>query len=183
MRNLPRAVLPMLAVLLAILLQTACTPQQMLAVHRGFNPDGPYRAEVCASPAETGSRWACSPAKVTQLRREAARATAAVQRLATQRSCVPGNPSACEALVRSIASRYGVSPDEASNVARCESGFSPIAENGQYKGIYQQGETWWSSRSSAYGFAGRSIFDPVANISVSMGMVRDGGWGPWECQP
>jgi hypothetical protein len=99
-------------------------------------------------------------------------------------SCRPGNPSACEALVRSVASRYGVDPSSAVAVARCESGLNPSASNGgSYLGLFQQSATYWAGRASAYGFAGASAFNGRANASVSMGMVRDSGWGAWECRP
>jgi hypothetical protein len=99
-------------------------------------------------------------------------------------SCRPGNPSACEAMIRSVASRYGVDPSSAVSVARCESGLNPSASNGgSYLGLFQQSARYWPGRASAYGYGGASAYNGRANASVSMGMVRDGGWGPWECSP
>jgi hypothetical protein len=99
-------------------------------------------------------------------------------------SCRPGNPSACESLVRSVASRYGVDPGSAVTVARCESGLNPQASNGgSYLGLFQQSARYWAGRASHYGFGGASAYNARANASVSMGMVRDGGWGAWECRP
>lgn len=99
-------------------------------------------------------------------------------------SCTPGDVAGCERLVRTIASRYGVDPNAAVSVARCESGLSPTADNGSFAGLYQQMKSAWAGRASSRGFGGRSVYDPTANASVSMMMVReDGGWRQWSCQP
>jgi hypothetical protein len=105
-------------------------------------------------------------------------------RAMAEASCQPGNPSACEAMIRSVAGRYGVDPSSAVSVARCESGLNPSASNGgSYLGLFQQSARYWPGRASAYGYGGASAFNGRANASVSMGMVRDGGWGAWECRP
>jgi hypothetical protein len=57
------------------------------------------------------------------------------------------------------------------------------SNGGSYLGLFQQSANYWAGRARAYGYGGRSAFDPTANAAVSMGMVRDGGWGPWECRP
>ena len=74
---------------------------------------------------------------------------------------------------------------KAVSVAECESGLNPTASNGgRFVGLFQQMASAWSGRSARYGYAGRAITDPVANVNVSMGMVRDDGdWGQWSCSP
>lgn len=100
-------------------------------------------------------------------------------------SCRPGNPAGCQSLIMATAPRYGVSGYAAVSVARCESGLNPSASNGgRYLGLFQQSATYWPGRAATYGYGGRSAFDPVANVNVSLAMVRDtGGWGHWQCKP
>lgn len=68
----------------------------------------------------------------------------------------------------------GVRYSELWTVSRCESGHSPFATNGQYKGLFQ---IHWAP----FGF---SPFDPVANaLSAALTVRHDGGWRQWECKP
>lgn len=93
-------------------------------------------------------------------------------------------PSTCGPMVASIFSSLGLDPNAGVRVATCESGLNPGASNGgRYLGLFQQAAVYWSGRAAQYGMAGRSPFDGYANAYVSARMVRDGGWGPWECRP
>lgn len=90
----------------------------------------------------------------------------------------------CERMVRIMAPRYGVPAQDAVNVMLCESGGNPHASNGgRFLGLYQHGVAWWADRAAAYGIPGASVFDGYSNAHVTFSMVRDGGWGPWECRP
>lgn len=103
-------------------------------------------------------------------------------RAMTPTSC--SGPSSCEALVRSLARRWGVGEQGAVNVMYCESGGNPNASNGgNYLGLFQHSATYWPGRANTYGHPGASAFNGYANADVTMQMVRAGGWGPWECQP
>lgn len=156
----------------------------MLARHRQANPSGPYAVEHCASPAETGvGRWDCPPQRVSQLRREARRAVAAARRYLASITCAPGNPDACASLIRREFSRRGLDGEAAVRVARCESSLNPSATNGSHDGLFQQSRAYWSGRAAQYGVSGRSAFDPVANVTVSAGMVAGSGWSHWSCKP
>ena len=90
-------------------------------------------------------------------------------------------------IIVDAANRYGVDPNRALRIAKCESGFNPNAvnygynENGYPSGLFQHISGYWGARAAKYGYAGASVFDPVANANVTMGMWRDGQAGLWEC--
>jgi len=76
--------------------------------------------------------------------------------------------------IRLASAVSGVPQSELYAVARCESGLSPAATNGRYKGVFQLG---WAP----FGF---SPFDPVANaLSAALTVRHDGGWRQWQCKP
>lgn len=91
-------------------------------------------------------------------------------------------------IIVDAANRYGVDPNRALRIAKCESGFNPNAvnygyyENGHPSGLFQHISGYWGARAAKYGYAGASVFDPVANANVTMGMWRDGQAGLWECR-
>ena len=62
-------------------------------------------------------------------------------------------------------------------VARCESGLSVNAANGQYLGLFQMG----SYARSRYGHSGTAI----GQARAAYAYFRDSGygWGPWACRP
>ena len=66
-------------------------------------------------------------------------------------------------------------------VADRESNFDPNARNrySSAAGVFQWIASSWATYSARYGFAGASVFDPYANITVAAHAVADGGWGPW----
>lgn len=84
-------------------------------------------------------------------------------------------------IIRQAAIRYGIDVERFLEVARCESGFNPRAVGGEglYAGLFQQAVTYWPSRARDAGYAGTSVFDPVANANVSAYLVVHGGWGHW----
>jgi len=65
-------------------------------------------------------------------------------------------------------------------VANRESSFDPYARNrySSAAGVFQWVASSWRSYSARYGFAGASVFDAFANISVAAHAVASGGWGP-----
>ena len=91
-------------------------------------------------------------------------------------------------IIVDAANRYGVDPNRALRIAKCESGFNPNAvnysynENGYPSGLFQHISGYWGARAAKYGYAGASVFDPVANANVTMGMWRDGAANLWECR-
>lgn len=92
-------------------------------------------------------------------------------------------------IIRCTAKRFGIDPDYAIRVARCESGLRPHAIGGTndlYYGLYQHridlwpGRWQWVGRHPRWEVANDPL-DPHANALVTMRMVRAVGWGPWEC--
>lgn len=77
--------------------------------------------------------------------------------------------------------------DRALRIMACESNGDPDARNRSSgaSGLFQHMPRYWSERSAGAGFAGESIFDPVANVAVAAWMVYDyagGGWQHWVCR-
>ncbi len=69
----------------------------------------------------------------------------------------------------------------------CESKGNPTAINptSSASGLFQHLPKYWSSRSSAAGYPGASIFDPVPNIAVAAWLadesIKGNGWHHWTC--
>lgn len=82
-------------------------------------------------------------------------------------------------MIRSLALRYRLDVGTAISVAECESGLNPRAYNPPYGGTYQQDMNRWPRRAAIYGHKGESVFDPYANVDVSLQMARASGWGHW----
>lgn len=77
--------------------------------------------------------------------------------------------------------------DRAVRIVACESHGDPDARNlsSGASGLFQHMPRYWSERSAAAGFAGHSVFDPVANVAVAAWLVYDypgGGWSHWVCR-
>ena len=98
-----------------------------------------------------------------------------------------GNPGEVEHVVRQAARKYGIDENHFVSIAMCESTMNPNAvnrsyyENGHPSGLFQHLSGYWPARAAKYGYAGASVFDPVANANVTAGMWRDGARGLWEC--
>jgi hypothetical protein len=86
-------------------------------------------------------------------------------------------------MIRSLATRHGVSVGTSLRVAGCESRFRSRAYNpaGPYAGVYQQSVPLWPGRARRFGHPGASPFDTYANVDVSLKMARAMGWGHWGC--
>ena len=62
-------------------------------------------------------------------------------------------------------------------VARCESGLSTRAHNGQYRGLFQMG----SSERQLFGHGGSAALQARAAHRYFVSSGRD--WSPWSCKP
>lgn len=92
-----------------------------------------------------------------------------------------------ETIVRQAARKYGVDENYLVHIANCESTMNPNAQNTSYydnghpSGLFQHISGYWPARATKYGYAGASVFDPVANANVTAAMFRDGHSNLWEC--
>lgn len=83
--------------------------------------------------------------------------------------------------------------EEALRVMKCESSGNPDAVNASSgaSGLFQFLDTTWAWASPQAGMAGRSRFDPVANVASAAWLVDytirtahpRGTWAHWTCQP
>ncbi len=93
-----------------------------------------------------------------------------------------------EQIVRDAANKFGIDPDLFVRIAMCESTMNPnsvnygYSENGNPSGLFQHLSGYWPARAAAHGYAGASVFDPVANANVTAAMWVSGSSGLWECQ-
>jgi hypothetical protein len=78
---------------------------------------------------------------------------------------------------RVICSVFGRYCFEALRVARCESGLSVYARNGQYFGLFQMG---WRERAR---FGGSTLSVWEQSRAAYHYFRVAGGWGPWTCKP
>ena len=78
---------------------------------------------------------------------------------------------------RAIVHWFGSYWRQAETVARCESGFSVYARNGQYLGLFQMG----SYARSRYGHS----WTAWGQARAASRYFRASGysWGPWACKP
>jgi hypothetical protein len=78
------------------------------------------------------------------------------------------------AIIRQV---FGVYGEQAVAVARCESGLTTGAENGQYLGLFQMG----SYARSTYGHSWNAWGQARAAYRYFVDSGRD--WSPWSCRP
>lgn len=62
-------------------------------------------------------------------------------------------------------------------VARCESNYSTLARNGQYRGLFQMGR----HERATYGHGPTALAQSRAAYRYFVASGRT--WGPWECKP
>lgn len=106
----------------------------------------------------------------------------AVKQVETVGAKIEG-PHAIMAKIRAASASKGIDAQRVLLIAKCESGFNPMADSGYYKGIFQHDPGYWPARAAAHGFAGASYFDVDAQIGVSTAMMSSGGWSHWGCDP
>lgn len=96
-------------------------------------------------------------------------------------------PHARAAVIRCVAEHYGVNPDKALRVARCESydALRARLEDDGNLGVFQMRERYWDERWRRYGeplgLPNRPL-SVLVNAHVALAMVKDyGGWSHWSC--
>jgi hypothetical protein len=78
---------------------------------------------------------------------------------------------------KAICHVFGSYCGEALRVARCESGYSVNAQNGQYLGLFQMG----SSERRLFGHGESALEQAQAAYRYFVRSGRD--WSPWSCKP
>ena len=94
----------------------------------------------------------------------------------------PLPPAHVETLIRRYFDEVDV--EWALRVSYCESHWDAAAKNptSSASGLFQHLARFWDGRSTRAGWAGASIFDPVANTAVAAYLYYSGGPGHWECK-
>ena len=96
----------------------------------------------------------------------------------------PPVPSEIEAIIRAAADTWGADPTQLLRVAYCESRYDPNAYNASSgaSGLFQFLATTWAPNSVRAGYAGASVFDPVANANTAAYMFSRGQARQWQCK-
>jgi hypothetical protein len=89
-----------------------------------------------------------------------------------------------EAIIRDAAARHGADATQLLRVAYCESRYNPSAYNRSSgaSGLFQFIATTWAANSVRAGYAGASVFDPVANANTAAWMFARQQAGQWSCK-
>jgi sulfur carrier protein ThiS len=96
---------------------------------------------------------------------------------------VPRAASEIETIIREAAAAQGADPDQLLRVAWCESRYNPSAYNPSgASGLFQFMPRTWAVNSARAGFAGASVWDPVAAANVAAYMFAMGQAGQWVCR-
>lgn len=80
--------------------------------------------------------------------------------------------------IKLAAVTFGVSVVQLHHVASCESGHDPLAVNGIYRGVFQEGPMFERGPFASFG-----VWDPVANALTAAHTVAREGWSQWSCKP
>jgi hypothetical protein len=119
-----------------------------------------------------------------QLARHRARLVRTMRRLSVARAALRGRRQArLLASARAqepqwvICRVFGSRCEQALQVARCESGLSTTAQNGQYLGLFQMGSS--ERRLFGHGASAAEQAKAAHRYFLSAG----GDWSPWSCKP
>jgi len=134
--------------------------------------DNTYRVHV-VDGAEAGRTLVSSFEVVTPV--------AEVRRVGTKPAPAPGD---IESIIRAAAGAWGADANQLLRVAWCESHYNPNAVNARSgaAGLFQFMPATWAANSVRAGYAGASVFDPVASANVAAYMFAHGQAGQWTCK-
>lgn len=103
-----------------------------------------------------------------------------VRRVGTR---IPPGSSEIEAIIRDAAAAQGADAEQLLRVAYCESRLNPGAYNASgAAGLFQFMPATWAANSVRAGYAGASVFDPVASANVAAWMFAHGQAFQWVCR-
>jgi len=134
--------------------------------------DNTYRVHV-VDGAEAGRTLVSSLEVVTPV--------AEVRRVGTKPAPAPSD---IESIIRAAAAAWGADPNQLLRVAWCESRYNPNVVNARSgaSGLFQFMPATWAANSVRAGYAGASVFDPVASANVAAYMFAHGQAGQWTCK-
>ena len=97
---------------------------------------------------------------------------------------VPAPAGDIQGIIRAAAARWGADESQLLRVAYCESRYNPNAFNASSgaSGLFQFLATTWAANSVRAGYAGASVFDPVANANTAAYMFAAGQARQWQCK-
>jgi len=104
-----------------------------------------------------------------------------VRRVGTKPAPAPGD---IESIIRTAAAAWGADPNQLLRVAWCESRYNAYAVNTRSgaAGLFQFMPATWAANSVRAGYAGASVFDPVASANVAAWMFARGQAAQWTCK-
>lgn len=107
-----------------------------------------------------------------------------VRRVGTKPAPPPPAPADIESIIRAAAAAWGADANQLLRVAWCESRYNPYAVNlrSGASGLFQFMPATWAANSVRAGYAGASVFDPVASANVAAYMFHNGQAGQWSCK-
>jgi len=95
----------------------------------------------------------------------------------------PTASSEIEAIIREAAAAQGADAEQLLRVGYCESRFNPGAYNASgASGLFQFMPSTWAANSVRAGYAGASVFDPVASANGAAWMFARGQAFQWVCR-
>ena len=119
-------------------------------------------------------------ARVLLASQELAAPVTELRRIGTR---TPTASSEIEAIIRDAAAAQGADPEQLLRIAYCESRFNPGAYNASgASGLFQFLPSTWAANSVRAGYAGASVFDPVASANVAAWMFARGQAFQWVCR-
>ena len=108
---------------------------------------------------------------------------AEVRGVGSRPRAAPVAPAEIAGIVRAAADRWGADPDALLRVAWCESRYNPSAYNlsSGATGLFQFMPATFARNSVRAGYAGASIWDPVASANTAAYMFAIGQARQWAC--
>jgi hypothetical protein len=138
--------------------------------HRWLLSDPRFEKEARLRLGIARRTLAASKAKAARARAELARRQAQAERRRLL-SSLERSPQ------KAICHVFGSYCAQALQVARCESGYSVDARNGQYRGLFQMG----ASARQLFGHGETALQQARAAYRYFVRSGRD--WSPWSCKP
>jgi len=109
---------------------------------------------------------------------------AEVRNVGTRPAAPPPASGAMQTIITAAAATWGADPTQLLRVAYCESKYNPNAYNASSgaSGLFQFLASTWRANSVRAGYAGASVFDPVANANTAAYMFANGQARQWSCK-